>query len=127
VIHKPYFLIIGVFLALVVWSKPVEAHLAFPPYPYDIHRDGLFVAVPALVGAAVLAVPGAVVGGVICVPGAIGPGFSGEILDCAGAGAIVSGVIGSAIVGAPFFIVKWILWDLPRAAPGLKEKELPPL
>ena len=117
----------SLFLLVFLWLQPASAHLMIPPYPYDFERDGLFVTAPALLGAGVLAIPGAVLGGVVCLPVSVGDGFLNQVRECVEVGAIAAGVLGSAIVGAPFFLVKLIVWDLPRALLGIKEQKLPPL
>ena len=120
-------LIPSFFLLVFLWSQPASAHLMIPPYPYDFERDGLFVTAPALLGAGVLAIPGAVVGGVVCLPVSVGEGFVDQVRECMEVGAIAAGVLGAAIIGAPFFLLKLMVWDLPRALLGIKKQELPPL
>lgn len=110
----PCGVIVFVFWVATTFPQSVSASpLPIPPFPYQ--EQGLFVQVPAGVGGVLLAVPGAVIGPVVCV--FTGAHFSPEPLktlgDCSAIGALFSSMVGSTIVGFPFYVVKKIFWDFP--------------
>lgn len=109
-----YGVIVFVFWVATLSPQPVSASpLPLPPFPYQ--EQGLFVQVPAVIGGVLLAVPGAVIGPVVCV--FTGYNFSPEPLkklgDCSAIGALFSSIVGSTIVGFPFYVVKKIFRDFP--------------
>ena len=95
-----------------------------PPYPYDFDQDGPLVTTPAIVGGVLFALPGALLGPVICLP-VLGKEPLDKIKACAVAGAMATGVVGSTLVGAPFYFVKKILWDIPKSLITYKQEKHP--
>ena len=111
---------IFVFVLFSLSANKVLATGNMIPVPFS-KDPGAFVVVPAAIGFGAGGVVGAVVGIPVAAVASVGAiALDKRVSDTAQfffwGSAAVGGVIGGAIVGAPFWVVKQVFYDLPIKA-----------
>ena len=93
-------------------SQPAKGPL-LPPFPYE--DEGDFVTVPAIAGGLLFGMPGSGIGFVVCLPASMLTNGRVTAWDCMIQGGIIASLVGSSVVGFPFYMTKTLFWDWPKA------------